>query len=77
VKNYGKMLVDDHTRMNNELKDIASRENITLPTAVNSEQRETIDRFAKLSGPHFDREFLKDSAKDHRDDIKGVREGSR
>ena len=70
VKNYGKMLVDDHTRMNNELKDIASRENITLPTAVSSEQKETIDRFAKLSGSNFDREFLKDSAKDHRDDIK-------
>ena len=34
VKNYGKMLGDDHTRMNNELKDIASWENITLPTAV-------------------------------------------
>jgi putative membrane protein len=39
VKDYGKMLVDDHTR-----------ENITLPTAVNPGQRRNIDRFAKLSG---------------------------
>ena len=70
VKDYGKMLVDDHTRMNNELKDVASKENITLPTSVSSEQRQTIDRFAKLSGHQFDREFLKDSVKDHRDDIK-------
>src|SRR5262249_27505273 len=69
VKNYGKMLVEDHTRLNNELKHIASRENITLPTAVSSEQRQTIDRFARLSS-QFDREFLKDSANDHREDIK-------
>jgi putative membrane protein len=50
VKDYGKMLVDDHTRLNNDLKDIAAKENITLPTAVNPGQRRNIDRFAKLSG---------------------------
>jgi hypothetical protein len=64
------MLVDDHTGMNNELKGIVSCENITPPTSVSSEQRQTIDRFAKLSGHQFDRKFLKDSAKDHRDDIR-------
>jgi putative membrane protein len=69
VKEYGKMLVDDHTRLNNELKDIASKENITLPTDISPEQRRNIDRLAKLSGSQFDREFLKDSAKDHREDI--------
>jgi putative membrane protein len=69
VKEYGKMLVDDHARMNNELKDIASKENIVLPSGVSSEQRQNIDRLAKLSGAQFDREFLTDSAKDHREDI--------
>jgi putative membrane protein len=69
VKDYGKMLVDDHTRLNNDLKDIAAKENITLPTAVNPGQRRNIDRLAKLSGAQFDSEFLDDSAKDHREDI--------
>src|SRR5689334_19922628 len=31
VKDYGRKLVQDHTRMNNDLKEIAARENITLP----------------------------------------------
>jgi len=70
VKDYGKMLVGDHTRLNNEFKDIASRENITLPSDVSPEQRQTIDMLAKLSGAQFDRAFLSDSVKDHRADIK-------
>src|SRR5579859_6551988 len=38
VKDYGKMLSEDHTRLNNEFKDVASKENISLPSAVSSEQ---------------------------------------
>jgi Predicted outer membrane protein len=69
VKDFGKMLVEDHTKANNDLKDVAAKENITLPTDVSSEQRQNIDRLSKYSGAKFDREFLKDSVTDHREDI--------
>jgi putative membrane protein len=69
VKDYGKKLVDDHTKLNNELKDIASKEGITLPTDVSASQRRTIDRLSKLSGSQFDRAFLSDSTREHRMDI--------
>jgi putative membrane protein len=55
--------------MNNDLKDIAGKENITLPTDISADQRRTIDRLSKLSGTQFDREFAKESVKDHRADI--------
>lgn len=70
VKDYGKMLVDDHTKANNDLKQIVAKQGLTLPTDVTAAQRREIDRLSKLSGTQFDREFAKVSVKDHRDDIK-------
>jgi len=69
VKDYGRKLVQDHTRMNNDLKDIATRENITLPAETSSEHRQNIDTLSKLSGANFDREFLRMAVDDHRKDI--------
>ena len=69
MKDFGRKLVQDHTRMNNDLKDIASRENITLPTEISADQRKTIDRLSKLSGAQVDREFAKESVNDHKEDI--------
>jgi len=69
VKDYGKKLATDHAKANNELMQIASREGISLPTSMDSRQQSTIDKFSKLSGAKFDQAFLKDSVKDHKDDI--------
>jgi putative membrane protein len=69
IKDFGKKLVNDHTKLNNELKDIAARQSLTLPMDLSSEQRMTIDKLSKLSGAAFDREFWKDSVSEHRDDI--------
>src|SRR5262249_46601177 len=43
VKDLGKKLVDDHTKANNDLNDIAAREGIILPTEVDSRHRKTMD----------------------------------
>jgi len=69
IKNFGKKLVNDHTKLNNDLRDIAVRQNLTLPMDLSSEERRTIDKLSKLSGASFDREFWKDSVSEHRDDI--------
>src|SRR5262249_14546394 len=50
VKDLGRKLVDDHTKANNDLRDIAVRAGITLPTDLDSKQRKILDRLAKLSG---------------------------
>jgi putative membrane protein len=69
TKDYGRMLVDDHSRMNSELKSVASRSNITLPADMGEEHRKTYDRLAKLSGAAFDREFFQEEISIHRKDI--------
>ena len=69
VKDFGKKLADDYSKANDELTQIASREGITLPSGLDMKQQQTVERFSKLSGAQFDREFLKDAVRDHTEDI--------
>ena len=69
VKNYGDRLVTDHTKANDQLKSIASKDGVTLPAQVDAKQKATIDRLSKLHGAAFDREFAKIQVKDHENDI--------
>jgi putative membrane protein len=69
VKQFGQRMVDDHTRANNELKQLAARKGVTLPTALDSEQRDKLDRLSKLSGAAFDREYMKEMVADHDKDV--------
>src|SRR5690349_5799966 len=54
VKQFGQKMVDDHSKANDELKSIASKKNLTLPTEVDSKHQAAYDKLAKLSGSDFD-----------------------
>ena len=69
VKQFGQTMVDDHTKANDELKDLASKKGITLPTKPNAKQQATYDRLAKLNGAAFDRAYMRDMVSDHRTDV--------
>lgn len=70
VKQFGQKLIDDHTKANDQLKQVASQDNIQIPTAPDKKEQEKIDKLSKLSGPAFDKAFVKDQVKDHKTDIK-------
>lgn len=69
VKGFGKMMVDDHTQINNQLKDLASRKNVDIPTSVSDDQQKDIDKLSKETGKEFDKDYVKMMIKDHKDDI--------
>ncbi|GAC1672145.1 MAG: hypothetical protein NVS9B4_27260 [Candidatus Acidiferrum sp.] len=69
VKNFGKRMVEDHTKAGNELKDAASKENIKVPSEIAPKDQALYDRLSKLSGATFDRAYAKDMVKDHQMDI--------
>ena len=69
VKDFGKMIVEDHTSLNNELKDIASKKNIDLPTSVTTDQQQTIDKLNKETGSKFDKDYISTMVEDHKTDI--------
>jgi putative membrane protein len=69
IQDYGKMLVDDHTTANNNLKDIAAKKNINLPNNVTSDQQDKIDKLSKETGSEFDKDFISMAVDDHQNDI--------
>jgi putative membrane protein len=69
VKEFGKRMVEDHTKTNEELKQVAEREHINMPTNVYRRDADTHRRLQKLSGPEFDKAYAEAMVKDHQEDI--------
>jgi putative membrane protein len=69
VKAFGPKMIDDHSKANTQLQQVASKDNITLPTSMDPKDQATYDRLSKLTGPAFDRAYMKDMVADHHKDI--------
>jgi putative membrane protein len=69
VKKFGQRMVDDHSKANDQLKQIASSKGITVPDDMNAKDKATKARLEMLSGAQFDRAYMNDMVKDHVEDI--------
>jgi putative membrane protein len=69
VKNFGKRMVNDHTKADDQLKSIAAQENVALPTGLSSRDQAALDRLSMLNGADFDRAYMRNMVRDHRTDI--------
>lgn len=70
VKNFGGMMVTDHTKANNKLMALAKSKNIILPASPAEADQELIDELSKKSGKDFDEAYVNDMVNDHKSDIK-------
>src|SRR5664279_3837650 len=57
VKDFGKMMVDDHTKINDDLKTMASKKNIDLPASVTDDHKKDIDACKKAESKVDDNDF--------------------
>jgi putative membrane protein len=69
VKDFGKRMVDDHSKANDELESTVAQENIRLPKNLSAHDQATYDRLSKLSGAEFDKAYARDMVMDHKKDI--------
>lgn len=69
VKQFGQRMITDHSKANDELKAIAQKLSITLPTAVAPKHKALRDKLAKLKGSAFDTEYMREMVKDHEQDV--------
>lgn len=65
VKDFGKMLVTDHTKSQDELKALAAKDNITLPTALTDMGSDEYNKLNEKSGIEFDKKFVDMMVKGH------------
>lgn len=69
VKAFGQRMVVDHGKANTELKTLAANKSVTLPTDLDSDQKEDSDELSKLTGAAFDKEYVKMMVEDHEKDV--------
>lgn len=69
VKQFARMMVADHGKANAELKALARKKGITLPTTMNSGNQATLTELQNLSGPDFDFEYIKAMIDNHEADV--------
>jgi len=69
VKSFGRRMVVDHTKAGNKLKILASRKHITLPSDLDAEGHEAMQRLSALSGSEFDRAYMEMMVNDHDKDV--------
>jgi putative membrane protein len=67
VKKFAQMMIDDHTKANDELTAVASQHSIPVPTATDDKHTDLRDKLAKLQGPDFDREYINAMVDGHND----------
>lgn len=69
VKKFAQMMVQDHTNANTELKALAAKKNVTLPTEVDSSTKSMLDEMKGKTGADFDKEYVDEMVADHEKDV--------
>jgi putative membrane protein len=70
IKALGQEIAADCTKANDDLKSVAEKKGMTLPTNMTAHQYAVYRKLQKLSGLAFDRAYLKVVVKDNRDAVK-------
>jgi putative membrane protein len=69
VKQYAMKLAADHKKAYDELKTVATKDNLPVSAGVDKKHQDLAVRLAAMQGPNFDREFLQDMVKGHKEAI--------
>jgi putative membrane protein len=69
VKDFGNMLVTDHTAANQQLQSLATSKGITLPTSASVGQMAEKAKLDALTGNTYDKSFVRGQIKAHEQTI--------
>jgi len=58
VKSFGKTMVTDHTKVNDELKALAQKKQLEIPGSIGAKKQQKYDSLAALSGEQFDMLYM-------------------
>jgi putative membrane protein len=69
VKDFGGMMVTDHSKANDELMSYASGHGMTLPTALPADKQKHVDAMKNMKGAAFDKHYISMMVEDHQKDV--------
>jgi len=73
VKQFAQMMIDDHTKAGDQLKQIASSNSIPVDAKIDDKHQSLMDKLAKLNGSDFDKEYMSAMIDDHQDAVSDLR----
>jgi len=69
VKQFAQKMIDDHTKLGEEMKPVAQQLGISAPDGPSKKDKATMAKLEALSGPAYDQAYIKDMVKDHKQDL--------
>lgn len=70
VKKFGEHMVEEHTKMLEEGKEVAEAKGVKPPASPDKKHQAALKKLEQLSGEEFDRQFMAQMVKDHEDALK-------
>ena len=69
MKDFAQRMVDDHSKANDQLKQLASQKGVTLPSDLNADDKAFQDKLSSASGAQLDKMYMDYMVKDHKKDV--------
>lgn len=69
VKEFGRRMQTDHSKANDELKRLAAKKDIKIPSQPAGKHKAVVDKLSKLKREEFDRAYMGIMVDDHKEDI--------
>lgn len=77
VKSFGRTMEADHSKANQQLKQIAENNHYDIPRKMLDEHQKKVDKLLTLSGKEFDEEYMDLMVKDHKEDIEAFEKAAK
>lgn len=77
VKKFAEQMVNEHTKANKELTELARKAGIEVPTEMQAAERAAVEKLSKLRGAEFDRGYMKQQVDAHKEAVALFEEMSR
>lgn len=69
VKQFAQKMIDDHTKLGDQMKPVAQQLGVPAPTKVSKKDSKTMAKLQGLSGSAYDQAYIQDMVKDHKQDL--------
>ena len=69
VKDFARRMMDDHSRMNNDLRVLATQKNVSMPDDIGLKDKASLKLLSAKHGVDFDKAYISQMVKDHRADM--------
>lgn len=73
VKQFAQMMIDDHAKAGDQLKQVASTYGIPQDATIDDKHKDLMDKLAKLNGADFDRQYMDAMVDGHEDAVRDLR----